>query len=201
MAAPKVRKVLHEFKTGTLHSGSAKGPKVTNRKQAIAIALSEARKAGQDVAAPKKTDKTEKKYPDSAFPPKGRKKKIGSGQSTGVGGFLGNLPPQSQTPMSLQGALSGGMQNPPMSAPPVMTPGQMPPIPPDLLGATPPPMPPMPAKKRAKPKKKPSASSAPKKKSSARSRKKPAAKPASSARSSAPKKKSSAPPWMKKQAP
>jgi Family of unknown function (DUF6496) len=40
----KVEKVLHEFKTGTLHSGSKKGPKVTSRKQAIAIALSEAGK-------------------------------------------------------------------------------------------------------------------------------------------------------------
>lgn len=39
----KVEKVLHEYKTGVLHSGSKAGPKVTNRKQAIAIALSEAR--------------------------------------------------------------------------------------------------------------------------------------------------------------
>ena len=44
MKAPaKVGKVMHEFKTGTLHSGSKSGPKVTNRKQAVAIALSEAR--------------------------------------------------------------------------------------------------------------------------------------------------------------
>lgn len=41
----KVQKVMHEFKTGELHSGSKKGPVVKNRKQAIAIALSEARKA------------------------------------------------------------------------------------------------------------------------------------------------------------
>lgn len=40
----KEEKVMHEFKTGTLHSGSKKGPKVTSRKQAIAIALSEAGK-------------------------------------------------------------------------------------------------------------------------------------------------------------
>jgi hypothetical protein len=40
----KVRKVLHEFKEGSLHSGSKSGPKVRNRKQAVAIALSEARK-------------------------------------------------------------------------------------------------------------------------------------------------------------
>lgn len=38
----KVRKVMHEFKTGELHSGSKTGPRVKNRKQAIAIALSEA---------------------------------------------------------------------------------------------------------------------------------------------------------------
>jgi len=40
----KVEKVLHEFKTGTLHSGK-KAPVVKNRKQAIAIALSAAGKA------------------------------------------------------------------------------------------------------------------------------------------------------------
>ena len=38
----KVNKVMKEFKSGTLHSGSKKGPVVKNRKQAIAIALSEA---------------------------------------------------------------------------------------------------------------------------------------------------------------
>ena len=41
----KIGKVLHEFKAGTLHSGSSRGPKVTSRKQAVAIALSEARRA------------------------------------------------------------------------------------------------------------------------------------------------------------
>lgn len=40
-AQKKVGKVMHEFKTGTLHSGK-KGPVVKNPKQAIAIALSEA---------------------------------------------------------------------------------------------------------------------------------------------------------------
>jgi phosphodiesterase/alkaline phosphatase D-like protein len=40
-AQKKVRKVMHEFKAGSLHSGK-KGPVVKNRKQAIAIALSEA---------------------------------------------------------------------------------------------------------------------------------------------------------------
>jgi hypothetical protein len=40
----KIHKVLKEFKAGKLHSGSKKGPEVTNRKQAVAIALSEARR-------------------------------------------------------------------------------------------------------------------------------------------------------------
>lgn len=37
----KVHKVMHEFKHGALHSGSKSGPEVTDRQQAIAIALSE----------------------------------------------------------------------------------------------------------------------------------------------------------------
>ena len=38
----KVQKVMKEFKEGKLHSGSKKGPEVTNPKQGIAIAMSEA---------------------------------------------------------------------------------------------------------------------------------------------------------------
>ena len=38
----RVKGELHKFKEGTLHSGSKKGPTVTDRQQAIAIALSEA---------------------------------------------------------------------------------------------------------------------------------------------------------------
>ena len=38
----KVKKVMHEFKVGTLKSSS--GQRVTNQKQAVAIALSEARR-------------------------------------------------------------------------------------------------------------------------------------------------------------
>jgi len=41
-AAKKVGKVMREYKEGTLHSGSKKGPEVTSRKQAVAIALPEA---------------------------------------------------------------------------------------------------------------------------------------------------------------
>jgi hypothetical protein len=53
-AAAKVKKVMHERKHGTLKSGSS-GKKVTSRKQAIAIGLSEARRAGAKV--PRKKSK------------------------------------------------------------------------------------------------------------------------------------------------
>jgi hypothetical protein len=55
----KIEKVMHEFKEGTLNSG--KGGKVTSRKQAIAIALSEAQKAGAKIPAKKKAIKQAKK--------------------------------------------------------------------------------------------------------------------------------------------
>lgn len=45
--AYKVPKVMKEFKAGELHSGSKTGPVVTSRKQAVAIALSEARDAAK----------------------------------------------------------------------------------------------------------------------------------------------------------
>ena len=41
----KIKKVLEEFKLGELHSGSKKEPVVTSKEQAVAIALSEQRKA------------------------------------------------------------------------------------------------------------------------------------------------------------
>ena len=47
----KVEKVMHEYKEGDLKSGN--GGKVTSRKQAIAIGLSEARDAGEKVPAKK----------------------------------------------------------------------------------------------------------------------------------------------------
>lgn len=44
VGAKKMGKVMHEYKTGTLHSGKG-GPVVKSRKQAIAIAMSEANMA------------------------------------------------------------------------------------------------------------------------------------------------------------
>lgn len=46
----KVAKVMTEFKEGKLHSGSKEGPKVKSRKQAVAIALSEAAKSKKGYA-------------------------------------------------------------------------------------------------------------------------------------------------------
>lgn len=48
----KIKKVMGEFKENSLHSGSKQGPIVSNPKQAQAIAISEARKAGAKI--PKK---------------------------------------------------------------------------------------------------------------------------------------------------
>ena len=61
-AGDKVEKNMHEKKEGTLKTGS--GKKVTSRKQAIAIGLSEARKEGAKApkkAAPKKKAASKKK--------------------------------------------------------------------------------------------------------------------------------------------
>ncbi len=55
-AEQKIKKVMHEFKEGKLHSGSKKGPTVSNPKQGIAIALSEARKKGLKVPSKKRKD-------------------------------------------------------------------------------------------------------------------------------------------------
>lgn len=58
-AQKKVEKAMHERKKGKLKSGS--GKKVTSKKQAIAIGLSEARKAGGKVPKKKSSKKSSKK--------------------------------------------------------------------------------------------------------------------------------------------
>ena len=57
-ASEKVKKAMHERKEGTLESGRS-GKKVTSKKQAIAIGLSQARKAGAKV--PRKKSSSKKK--------------------------------------------------------------------------------------------------------------------------------------------
>ncbi len=55
-ASDKVERAMHERKRGTLKSGRS-GKKVTSRKQAIAIGLSEARKAGGKVPSRRTSSK------------------------------------------------------------------------------------------------------------------------------------------------
>jgi len=55
-ASEKVERAMHERKRGTLRSGRS-GKRVTSRKQAIAIGLSEARKAGGKVPSRKRSRK------------------------------------------------------------------------------------------------------------------------------------------------
>ena len=63
-AAKKVKRAMEERKRGTLRSGRS-GKKVTSRKQAIAICLSEARRAG--VKVPRKKSKAPSKKKSSAY--------------------------------------------------------------------------------------------------------------------------------------
>ena len=58
-AQDKVERAMHERKHGTLKSGKS-GKKVKSRKQAIAIGLSEARRAGGKVPAKKSSKKSSK---------------------------------------------------------------------------------------------------------------------------------------------
>jgi hypothetical protein len=59
-ASKKVEKTMHERKEGTLRSGGS-GQKVTSKKQAIAIGLSEARQKGEKVPPKKSARKTSKR--------------------------------------------------------------------------------------------------------------------------------------------
>ena len=56
-AGEKVEKVMSEMKRGKLRSGGS-GRKVTSRKQAIAIGLSEARRAGGKVPPPRRSSRS-----------------------------------------------------------------------------------------------------------------------------------------------
>ena len=58
-AQQKVKKAMHERKRGTLKSGRS-GKKVKSRKQAIAIGLSEARRAGAKVPRKRKSSRKKK---------------------------------------------------------------------------------------------------------------------------------------------
>lgn len=70
-ASEKVEKAMHERKRGSLKSGS--GKKVKSKKQAIAIGLSEARKAGGKVPSKKSAGKKSSAKKSSARKSSGRK--------------------------------------------------------------------------------------------------------------------------------
>ena len=71
-AGDKVERAMHEKKEGSLKSGRS-GKKVTSRKQAIAIGLSEARKEGAKV--PKKKSATKKSATKKSASKKAAKKR------------------------------------------------------------------------------------------------------------------------------
>ena len=48
-ASRKIKRVMHEYKDGKLKGGTGKHPKVKSRTQAVAIAISEARREGKRV--------------------------------------------------------------------------------------------------------------------------------------------------------
>jgi hypothetical protein len=79
-AQDKVEKTMHERKHGTLKSGS--GKKVTSRKQAIAIGLSEARKAGAKVPKKKASKKASAKKTAKKSSAKKSTRKSASRKST-----------------------------------------------------------------------------------------------------------------------
>lgn len=79
-AQKKVKRAMHEKKKGTLKSGTS-GKKVTSRQQAIAIGLSEARKAGAKV--PKKKGAKKKTVKKSAGRKRSTGKKSPGKKSTG----------------------------------------------------------------------------------------------------------------------
>ena len=70
-ASEKVKKAMHERKRGSLKSGS--GKKVTSKKQAIAIGLSEARRSGGKVPSKKSAGKKSSAKKSSAKKSSGRK--------------------------------------------------------------------------------------------------------------------------------
>ena len=73
-ASEKVEEVMHERKTGALKSGS--GKTVTSPKQAIAIALSEARKEGDTVPSPPRKTAARKTVAKKAVAKKAPAKRV-----------------------------------------------------------------------------------------------------------------------------
>lgn len=79
-AGEKVEKAMHEMKRGELKSGRS-GKKVTSKKQAIAIGLSEAREAGGKVPSKKSSKKGSKKGGKKSSKKDGKKRSSKKGTS------------------------------------------------------------------------------------------------------------------------
>jgi hypothetical protein len=102
----KVAKVMHEFGEGKLHSGSKEGPKVTNPKQAVAIALNEAGKSKKSRGGIEYIDNG----PDTSVPVKGMK---GTKKQSTDEDFYGKakdapMPPRRPSNMKKGGYAEGG---------------------------------------------------------------------------------------------
>src|SRR5436853_7540241 len=80
-ASEKVEKAMHERKRGTLKSGGS-GKKVTSRKQAIAIGLSEARREGGKVPSKKSSSKKSSSSKKASSSKKGSSSKKASSKKT-----------------------------------------------------------------------------------------------------------------------
>ena len=80
-ASDKVEKAMHERKQGTLKSGGS-GKKVTSKKQAIAIGLSEARQEGGKVPAKKSAKKSSAKSAKKTGAKKTATKKSSSAETS-----------------------------------------------------------------------------------------------------------------------
>lgn len=76
----KVHRAMHEYKEGTLRSGS--GKKVTSRKQAIAIGLNEARESGAKVPARKSSSSSSSSRSRSSSSTRGRSSSRSSSRSS-----------------------------------------------------------------------------------------------------------------------
>jgi hypothetical protein len=82
-ASKKVERAMRERKRGTLRSGRS-GKKVTSRKQAIAIGLSEARKEGAKVPPPRKKKRSTKRRKRTGAKRSARKQRGGRRRKRGT---------------------------------------------------------------------------------------------------------------------
>jgi hypothetical protein len=113
----KVAKVMHEFGAGELHSGSKKGPKVTNPKQAVAIALSEAGKAKKAKGGMAHEDAAQDKAMIKSMVKPGALKKADGGMAQKVQMAKSNAIEASLKGQKKTGYADGGIAPPTVASP------------------------------------------------------------------------------------